>query len=172
MNLTYYFLKVNLGISLSLFLKKKRMLKYITKSSLQTKKIGEKLAKKILREGPKKNYAQVLALSGELGGGKTTFLQGFAKGLSVKKRILSPTFVIMKSFKLGHPSFDNFYHFDCYRIKKATELFVLGFDKILSNPKNIVAIEWAERVQKLLSKDTRLITFKLYNKKERKIVIR
>ncbi len=148
------------------------MLKYITKNSLQTKKIGEKLAKKILKEGPKKKSAQVLALSGELGGGKTTFLQGFAKGLNIKKRILSPTFVIMKSFKLDSSNFDNFYHLDCYRIKRAKELFALGFDKILSNSKNIVAIEWAERIQKLLPKDARLITFKLYNKKERKIVIK
>ena len=147
------------------------MLKYITKSSLQTKKNGEGLAKKILKEGPKK-CAQVLALNGELGGGKTTFLQGFAKGIGVKKRILSPTFVIMRSFKLDGPSFSAFYHLDCYRIKKAKELFVLGFEEILSNPKNIIAIEWAERIQKLLPKSTKLITFKFYNKKEREIVIR
>ena len=148
------------------------MLKHITKSSLQTKKIGEELARKILKEGPKKKKAQVLALSGELGGGKTTFLQGFAKGVGVKKKILSPTFVIMKSFKLEGPSFNTFYHLDCYRIKKAKELFVLGFEEILSNPKNIIAIEWAERVQKLLPKNSKLITFKFYNKKEREIIIK
>ena len=148
------------------------MLKQITKSPFQTKKIGEALAKKIIKEGPKGKHSQVLALSGELGGGKTTFLQGFAKGLGIKKRILSPTFVIMKSFKLYRASFNNFYHLDCYRIKKAKELLALGVDKIISDSKNIIAIEWSERVQKLLPKNTRLITFKFYNKKEREITIK
>ena len=148
------------------------MLKQITKSSIQTKKAGELLAKKILKEGLNKKYAQVLALKGELGGGKTTFLQGFARGLGIKSKILSPTFVIMKKFKIYNSTFSSFYHIDCYRIKKAKELFALGFDKILSNPKNIIAIEWAERVQKILPKDIKLITFKFYNKKEREIIIK
>jgi tRNA threonylcarbamoyladenosine biosynthesis protein TsaE len=75
------------------------MKKYITQNSLQTKKIAYELAKEVLAQGTKRE-AMVLALEGELGGGKTTFLQGFAKGLGVKEKILSPTFVILKKFKI------------------------------------------------------------------------
>ena len=73
--------------------------KSITNSSSQTKELGEKLAKKISKGKPKK-AAFVIGLKGELGGGKTTFLQGFARGLGVKEKILSPTFIIMKKFQI------------------------------------------------------------------------
>ena len=72
---------------------------YITKSSAETKKIGEKTAEEILKRKLQKT-AFVIGLKGELGGGKTTFLQGFAKGLMIKEKILSPTFVIIKRYKL------------------------------------------------------------------------
>ena len=65
-------------------------MEYFTKNSNQTKKLGLIVAKKILRVGPKKR-AFIIGLQGELGSGKTTFLQGFAKGLGIKERILSPT---------------------------------------------------------------------------------
>ena len=74
----------------------------ITNSNSATQKLGEDLAKDILKNVAKKQ-ARVLGLTGNLGGGKTTFMQGFAKGLGIKDKILSPTFVIMKHF-------GNFYH--------------------------------------------------------------
>ena len=70
---------------------------YTTTGHKQTQKLGEKFAKEILKL-PLQKTAVVLGLKGNLGGGKTTFLQGFAKGLGVGKKILSPTFVIMKKF--------------------------------------------------------------------------
>ena len=73
--------------------------KYTTTSYKQTQKFGENFAKEILKLQPQKQ-AIVLALHGNLGGGKTTFLQGFAKGLGIKEKILSPTFVIMKRFDI------------------------------------------------------------------------
>ena len=136
----------------------------ITSDSIQTKKLGEKFAKEILEKKPKKT-AFVVGLEGELGGGKTTFLQGFAKGLGIKEKILSPTFVIMKKF-------NDFYHIDCYRIEKPKELLDLGFKKITSNPKNIIVIEWADRIRKIMPKHTLWIKFDFINEKRRRITFR
>lgn len=149
---------------------------YLTSSPGQTKKLSVALAKKILKMAPMKK-ALVLGLTGNLGGGKTTFLQGFAKGLGVKAKILSPTFVIMKRFtiprkKTVHCSLFSvqwFYHIDCYRIENPKEILNLGFKEIISDPKNIVAIEWAEKIKKILPKDTVWISFKFINKNKRKI---
>ena len=143
----------------------------ITYSVSQTKNLGKKLAKDILKFSLKKK-AIVVALEGELGSGKTTFLQGFAKGLGIKDKILSPTFVILKNFRLSAPNFKCFYHIDCYRIKKPKELLILGFKGIISNPQNIVAVEWAEKVGKLLPKESIILDFKFKKEKEREIVIK
>ncbi len=141
---------------------------YLTKSPTQTKKLGEKLAKRILKlKTPKK--AVVLGLMGDLGGGKTTFLQGFAKGLGVKERVLSPTFVLMKRFSVPKRSF---IHIDCYRIKKAGELINLGFEDIISDSCNIIAIEWADRIKKIMPRNAILLEFEFINKGIRKIVIK
>jgi len=147
-----------------------------TKSFEQTQKIGEKFAKEIRQPADKtglQKQAVVLALQGELGGGKTTFLQGFAKGLSIKEKILSPTFVILKHFKIQSASrrtkFTDFYHIDCYRIKNKKDILELGFAEIISNPKNIVAIEWPEKIKKALPKNTIEIKFKFVDKNKREI---
>ena len=139
-------------------------IKCLSKSPGQTKKLGETLAKEILKE-KKQKKAFVLGLKGDLGGGKTTFLQGFARGLGIKEKITSPTFIIMKKFS-------NFYHFDCYRIRKPKELLDLGFKEIISNPQNIVAIEWAEKVRKILPKEVLILTFEFINKRTREIVLK
>ena len=140
--------------------------KYTTNSYKQTQKLGEKLATEILLSQTSQKTAVVLALKGNLGGGKTTFLQGFAKGLGIKEKITSPTFVIMKHFKFKKI---NFYHFDCYRLKTAKDILELDFKEIISNPENIVALEWPEKIKKVLSKDTVLIEFKFINENTREI---
>ena len=140
-------------------------MEYLSNSSRETKKIGEKIAKEILEKT--KGYSQVLILEGELGGGKTTFLQGFAKGLGIREKILSPTFVIVKKFKLKNSNFNNFYHIDFYRIKKNED--VLNLEDIISNPKNIVAIEWGERIKNILPEKINLLKFKFLDNKKRKI---
>ena len=144
---------------------------YLTASPSQTKKLGETLAREILKTKPKK-IAQILGLEGGLGGGKTTFLQGFARGLGIKEKILSPTFVILKKFEIGKVKSQYFYHVDCYRIKKPREILDLGFKEIIFNPKNIVAVEWAERIRKIMPKDIIWISFEFANKNQRKIVIK
>ena len=120
------------------------------------------MAGEVLRTRTKDSL--VIGLVGDLGGGKTTFLQGFAKGLGIKEKILSPTFIIIRKIK-------NFYHIDCYRIKKAKELLDLGFRRIISSPGNIVAIEWADRVKSLLPKNYILVKFEFVGSDIRKITI-
>ena len=146
-------------------------LKHLTTTPFQTKKLGEILAKKFLKTKLKKT-ALVIGLEGNLGGGKTTFLQGLAKGLGIKKRILSPTFIIMKRFQVSGFRFQYFYHIDCYRIQKPKEILDLGFKEIISNSRNIIAIEWAERIRKILPKDVIILKFKFINKTTRKIIIK
>lgn len=144
---------------------------FLSKNTLKTKKIGEFLARKIFKKGPQKR-ALVLGLIGGLGGGKTTFLQGFAKGLSTKEKVLSPTFIIMRRLKIPKGGFKNFYHFDCYRIQKPKELLSLGWEKIIKNPENILAIEWADRILKILPKDSLILKFDFIDNKTRRIMIK
>jgi len=108
----------------------------------------------------------VFALQGELGAGKTTFVQGFLRGLGIKRRSASPTFIIFRRFRIGRKSlvvsrqsFRNVYHVDAYRIKKPRELLALGFKEILSDPQNIVLIEWAENIKRILPKETTWLRF-------------
>jgi tRNA threonylcarbamoyladenosine biosynthesis protein TsaE len=67
--------------------------------------------------------------------------------------------------------FANFYHIDCYRISKPKEILELGFKEITSNPKNIVAVEWAEKIKKILPKDAIWVNFEFINKKNRRIFV-
>lgn len=129
-------------------------MKIETKSAKETGSFAKKIAGKSI--GRKKSL--VLALSGELGTGKTTFTQSFAKTLGVKKRILSPTFLIMKRFPLTKSNFQNLYHIDAYRIK-SSDLRKLGIKEIFKG-QNIVLIEWADRVKEILPKGTVWIRFK------------
>jgi tRNA threonylcarbamoyladenosine biosynthesis protein TsaE len=143
-------------------------MEFITKTPLQTKKLGKILANEILKSNFEDSI--ILALKGDLGGGKTTFLQGFAKGLGIKERILSPTFIILKKFQIPNSKSQYFYHIDCYRIKKPKEVLKLGFKKIVSDPGNIVAIEWADRIGKIIPKNSLRINFKFLNQNTRKII--
>jgi len=143
---------------------------FLSKSPSETKKIGRDLAKKIKKDWPK-NKACLLALEGDLGGGKTTFLQGFAKGMGIKEIILSPTFVIMKRFKIKDSRFKNFYHLDCYRLKNAKDVLGLGFSEILFCLENIVAVEWSDKIKKVLPKTAIWAEFKFVDDKKRKITI-
>jgi tRNA threonylcarbamoyladenosine biosynthesis protein TsaE len=150
-----------------------KLFEYLSESPRQTRKLGELLASRHLKWKRRKK-ALVFGLRGDLGGGKTTFLQGFAKGLGIKEKILSPTFVILKRFKLSNctiAQFSNFYHIDCYRIRKPKEILELGFKEIISSPQNIVAVEWAERIKKIMPRGNISIEFSFINEKKRKIEV-
>lgn len=139
------------------------MIKVTTKNYKQTQKLGQLLAQEILKNPPQET-AIVLCLYGDLGGGKTTFMQGFAKGLGVKQKILSPTFVIMKKF-------GNFYHIDAYRLKDYKDATELGLKELFKNSENIIAIEWPEKIKKILPKSAIKIKFKFISNRERIIDI-
>ena len=152
-------------------------MKLITNSLEQTQELAAKIVKNIL-DNPRKtsDKAFVLALSGDLGAGKTTFTAGLAKGLGIKEKILSPTFVLMKRF--GIPigkrlsrkiQFKNLIHIDCYRIQKPAEILQIGFQKMVDNPKNIIVIEWADKIKKILPQYAILINFEFMSQAKRKI---
>ena len=138
-------------------------MKIKTKNAKETKSLAQKLAKDFVeKRGP-----LILALSGDLGTGKTTFTQSFAKALGVKKRILSPTFLIMKRFPLKMSNFQNLYHLDAYRIK-APDLKKLNVEDVFKG-QNIVLIEWAEKARDLLPPETIWIYFKSLDENTREI---
>jgi len=142
----------------------------ITTSGRQTKQVGREFARSVLRElkSPEK-HATVVALSGPLGGGKTTFAQGFAEGLGVKEKVKSPTFILMRSFALRSKKFTHFYHLDCYRLTSAREARSIGLPEVLSDHKNLVLIEWADNIQSALPRRRIHITFSHRHETERNI---
>lgn len=131
-------------------------MKIITKSAKETQVLGKSLAQKYKNGG-------ILALYGDLGSGKTTFVQGFAQGLGIKGRVISPTFIIMRQYP------NHFYHLDLYRLEEANQLKELGLSEIFQNPQNIVLIEWAEKLGKQTPKNAVKIKFKQTGEKIREL---
>ena len=136
---------------------------FITKSAGQTQEFGQKIAADLAI----KHLPLVIALTGNLGSGKTTFVQGFAKELGIKQRIISPTFILMRKYG------ENFYHIDLYRLEEDIENEVrnLGVEDIWKDPKNVVIIEWAEKIKNLIPKNAKWIKFENLGKDERKITV-
>lgn len=130
-----------------------------TKSPGQTKKVARIMAGELLKTRSKK-HALVLALSGELGSGKTTFVQGLARGFVIRLKIKSPTFLIIKNYKLTAKNYGLFIHIDAYRLTKPKDILALGWHEMARNPKNIIAIEWARRIKKVLPKNHFDVNFK------------
>jgi len=146
-------------------------MEFITENPAQNQAVIRQLFKK--RQDKKRSGALILALEGELGSGKTTFTQMLARELGVKEKVLSPTFVIMKKYEIpkNRSGLNAFYHFDCYRLDKAKEILVLGFEEIIKDKKNLVAIEWAEKVKAVLPKDAIWLKFEHLGEDKRKIKI-
>lgn len=111
-----------------------------------------------------------MALTGDLGSGKTTFVQGLARGLGIKGRIISPTFILVRKYELDALSF---YHIDLYRLEEDVygEVRNLGIDDIWEKPENIVVIEWAEKIRNLIPNSAMWIEFKNPGADSRKITI-
>lgn len=146
-------------------------MKVILKSARETKLFAARFANRVARLKPR-DHALVVGLVGDLGAGKTTFIQGFLKTFAVKQRIVSPTFLIFRSYPLlrSSGSFRKAYHVDLYRIHKAKELDVLGFRGIMDDPRNIVLIEWAEKGTRSLPKKMFWLTF-IHGKSENERII-
>jgi tRNA threonylcarbamoyladenosine biosynthesis protein TsaE len=128
---------------------------FYTKTAEETKTIAKEMADSLASlEFP---GAKVLCLYGELGSGKTTFVQGLAEGLHIHGRLLSPTFVFMRSYDIS-PAL-HFHHLDLYRLEQVEDLKSISFDELISDSQNIMVIEWADRLKSLLPKKSIDITF-------------
>lgn len=117
----------------------------VTKSARETQKLGENIAVSLIKQERGKR-ATVVTLQGELGSGKTTFVQGVTAGLGLPDRVVSPTFIVMKRYELKNGPFAFLYHLDLYRIVTAKEFDLLGFEEIFIHPDHLIIIEWAERL--------------------------
>jgi len=145
------------------------MMKIISKSISDTEKIAKDFIEKISMGIY--DTALVVGLYGDLGSGKTTFTQSVAKIFNIKKDITSPTFVIEKIYDINHNDFKKLIHVDAYRLDSFKELLALDWDKTLSDSRNIIFIEWPERVVEILPKNHAKIFFKFLNESEREIEI-
>lgn len=144
-------------------------MQFLSNSPSKTKKLGVLLAREILKT--KNNNPVVIGLNGELGAGKTTFIQGFAEGLGIKNKITSPTFVIFRHYELRRKKHKHLFHMDAYRIGQISELKPLNFKEMISLPKAIVLVEWPERIKKALPKNIIQISLKHGKKENERILI-
>jgi tRNA threonylcarbamoyladenosine biosynthesis protein TsaE len=129
----------------------------IANSTDKTKKLAYEIAKKI-----KEGY--VIALYGDLGSGKTTFVRYLVEGLGLKNRVQSPTFVVVRRY-------GNINHVDLYRLCSKEEVLEIGLEEMMQDKKSITIIEWPEIVEKLLPTNTVKIYFDYIDEKTRKITI-
>ncbi len=108
-------------------------------------------AKKVLERvallPQKAEPATVVALRGDLGAGKTTFVQALARELGVAEIVQSPTYVLMKSYPISYAHFTKLVHIDAYRLERSEEFAALKPEQFLNDPQTLVCIEWPERVE-------------------------
>lgn len=140
----------------------------ITKSAQETQNFGGKIGLDLKKGNLKK---RVFCLYGDLGSGKTTFIQGLAKGLGIKKRITSPTFVFVRKYILpkNKSGLTNLFHIDLYRITDSSETQSLGLAEMIADKKALVVIEWPEKVQEILPIEKQEICFDYDSENQRKI---
>lgn len=133
-----------------------------TQSAEETIKLGEKIAKR-LKSG------DIVALSGDLGTGKTTLVKGIAKGLGVKnyRYVNSPSFVLVKEYKGKIP----LYHFDIYRLNNLKDIEDIGYEDYLGR-RGVIVIEWAKKMGRILPKRHLAVTLKIKSHTERLIAIK
>lgn len=134
-------------------------------------------AKEILKkvEGVHTTHkATVVFLSGDLGSGKTTTTKAVAKALGVQEDVTSPTFVILKRYRIGeniiNKKFENLIHIDAYRLKSYSELEKIKFEEYLTDEKNVIFIEWPEMVENEKLTPDVTVMFKHVEKEGERIV--
>ncbi len=135
--------------------------RYRTASPEETERLGEELGA-VLKEGA------LVALVGELGGGKTRFVRGMAKGLGSRGFVKSPSFTIINIYEGGRLPL---YHIDLYRLGGLTELHGAGLDEYLYG-KGVAAIEWADKAPELLEECSVVVSFSYAGEAGREIEIR
>jgi tRNA threonylcarbamoyladenosine biosynthesis protein TsaE len=146
-------------------------MEFITKNASETKNLGKKLADSLIDGGEKR---KIIALSGELGSGKTTFTHGICKGLGIDDRIISPTFILVKKYNISNEQnkYKYLYHADIFRLEgeMKRELESLGLTEFWNNKNSIVLIEWAEKIKDFLPVETLWVKFEYLKGDSRKII--
>jgi tRNA threonylcarbamoyladenosine biosynthesis protein TsaE len=102
--------------------------------------------------------ARIIAFSGELGAGKTTFIQAICRAMGVTGSVNSPTFSLVN--ELNTPEGETIYHFDLYRINDPSELFDLGYEEYFYSER-LCFIEWPEKASHLIPDEARIVTIKV-----------
>lgn len=136
-------------------------MKLTTHSLEETLSLGKNIGKML-------NAGAIIALTGDLGSGKTSFVQGLAKGLDISERyyITSPTFTLINEY----PGRYRLFHIDLYRIEDPLELDELGFYEIIDS-NSVIAIEWADKLLDEFTSGYLDIKFKILNDQSRRITI-
>lgn len=145
-------------------------IKFTSNSLDDTKRITLEILEHATKKHKGKN-ALVLALVGELGASKTQMAKFVGEVLGVSQNITSPTFVLMNHYKTQDVIFSDFYHFDCYRTVSSKEILNLGWKDIISNPKNLVLVEWAEKVKEIFPKNVIWVKIKHIDENRRLFTI-
>lgn len=138
------------------------MTKYLVNSEEETAKLAEELAQSY------KDKGGVIALIGDLGSGKTTFTIYFAKALGVEERIISPTFVLIRSHPIPNIS-RSLHHVDLYRLDQVVPSEI-GIETLFKNKDDVTLIEWADKLPKLPN-NCITIKFKKLSSGEREIEV-
>jgi tRNA threonylcarbamoyladenosine biosynthesis protein TsaE len=141
-------------------------MEFISKSEEETYKIASGLLKKA-------KPGDIFALEGDLGSGKTTFVKGLAKALKIKKEVTSPTFVLLKHYKVPHSvgGIKNLIHIDCYRMGSFEDAYSIGIGELLGDEESIILLEWPSKIKEILPSRTIKLEFKYLSNKERKIFV-
>ncbi len=135
----------------------------MTHSFAETQKLGFDFAKTL-------HGGDVVCLHGDLGSGKTTFAQGLAQGLGITQKIISPTFIIVRSYEVMDEKIKNFHHIDLYRIENEKDVEGLGLVELMQDKENIVVMEWPEKIETILPQERKDIIFKYIADDEREII--
>ncbi|MDP8261127.1 MAG: tRNA (adenosine(37)-N6)-threonylcarbamoyltransferase complex ATPase subunit type 1 TsaE [Candidatus Kappaea frigidicola] len=133
----------------------------ISKSDQETKRIAARLAKYLKAQ-------DFLALCGDLGTGKTTFVKGLARGLGIKEeQVISPSFMLIRQYKGKLP----LYHFDLYRLDYLEQVEFLGYEEYFYG-EGVCCMEWANKIEELLPAEYLQINIKFLSEHKRKITFK
>lgn len=141
---------------------------FISKNLEDTQKFASDFIQNLT---PKTNSATVVGLYGNLGAGKTTLTQSIARVLGISETVTSPTFVIEKIYELMDKKFTHLIHIDAYRLEKSEELLRLGWQDIISDPNNLILIEWPEKVLEIMPEHIKISLKTLENETSREIEV-
>ena len=116
-----------------------KLKEYISGSAEETKRIAAEFAAEL-------KASDTVCMRGDLGAGKTAFVQGLAKGLGIGEYITSPTFTIVNVYESGRLKL---YHFDVYRIEEPEEMYEIGYDEYIGGD-GVCVIEWPQLIEEIL----------------------